>query len=176
MDSTVPHKAQLVPGTDWLPGSAGRASPCFGDSPLGSKPVMAPTPITPAISTETAGPAISGSIRIYPDSERACFSKFLSPPLGVQSPCQDETFKLTQRVIEKYGMPNMLDTSPVSDAFRQPKKIKLMGKEFPCRPWATRRQDPRLAGVRPFRACTSSAPACGAQPPCRTPCGYVARA
>src|SRR6266849_187861 len=113
---------------------------------------MAPTPITPAISTETAGPAMSGSIRIYPDSERACFSKFLSPPLGVQSPCQDETFKLTQRVTRKSGMPNFLDTSPVSDAFRQPKKIKLMGKEFPCRHWATGATRSALRGFRPFRA------------------------
>jgi hypothetical protein len=79
MDSTVPHKAQLLGWTDMRPGSAGRASSCFGESPPGNQPLTAPTPIRLAIITEAAGPAMSGWIRIYPDLSAlalvSCFSR-----------------------------------------------------------------------------------------------------
>src|SRR6266581_8703889 len=81
MDSTVPHNAQLLAGTGLRPGSAGRASLCFSESPLCSQPVTAPTPIRLAISTETARPVKRGSIRIYPVLERACLRKLFLPPL-----------------------------------------------------------------------------------------------
>src|SRR6266516_6767162 len=81
MDSTVPHNAQLLGGTGVCPGSAGRASPCLGASPLCNQPVTAPTPIRLAISTETARPVKRGSIRIYPDWSALASANLFLPPL-----------------------------------------------------------------------------------------------
>src|SRR5207247_9339412 len=81
MDSTVPHNAQLLGGTGVCPGSAGRASPCLGESPLCNQPVTAPTPIRLAISTETARPVKRGSIRIYLEWCALASADLFLPPL-----------------------------------------------------------------------------------------------
>src|SRR5256885_11089671 len=158
MDSTVPHKAQLLlAGTDLRSMSGDRTSLCLGQRPLCIQPVTATAPIRPAIRTGTARPAKRVSIRIYPGIGARSLQQNSFPPSPASrrnrphlcnpraniGSCANSTSYRETRI------PGIFNASLVNDGFPRAGKTELMGKEICCRPGATTRRIPRarISGV-----------------------------